>query len=85
MTPVMSGHLRVFDLVRKSMGTGDQGRLGVVPRRTIRHRADGEENLLITGAISTSPGGDSMRTGGTAHVRPAQRAGQSKVEPLSEG
>ena len=87
VSPVTSGHLRVFDLDPETYGPAIRARLGVVPQENnLDTELTVEENLLIYGRYFDLPRGE-IRKRITELLAFAQLSdrGSSKVEPLSGG
>ena len=87
VSPVTSGHLRVFDLDPEVHGPAIRARLGVVPQENnLDTELTVEENLLIYGRYFDLPRSEIRRriTDLLAFAQLSDR-GKSKVEPLSGG
>jgi lipooligosaccharide transport system ATP-binding protein len=87
VSPVTSGHLRVFDLDPEIHGPAIRARLGVVPQENnLDTELTVEENLLIYGRYFDLPRAEiRVRTAELLTFAQLSDRGKSKVEPLSGG
>ena len=87
VSPVTSGHLRVFDLDPEVHGPAIRARLGVVPQENnLDTELTVEENLLIYGRYFDLPRSEiRRRIAELLTFAQLSDRGKSKVEPLSGG
>jgi lipooligosaccharide transport system ATP-binding protein len=87
VSPVTSGHLRVFDLDPETHGPAIRARLGVVPQENnLDTELTVEENLLIYGRYFDLPRSEiRRRIAELLTFAQLSDRGKSKVEPLSGG